>query len=108
MEDNSYKVEEMINSLVDLASQEVQKAKQRGYFGKDLAESVCYVVKMANSNMGESGRHYGEYGNGEYGEYGGYDEYGEHGNNRRAGEYGNARGNYGRGERYGKSGQRYG
>lgn len=116
MDEKSYKVDEMINSLVDLASEEVRKAKQKGYFGKDLAESVCCVIKAANSS-GEMGTNEfgsrGEYGNrSEYGnrnsEYSHGGEYGHYDEDYEMGEYG-ARGNRsGRGQRYGRTGQRYG
>ena len=105
MDEKTYKMDEMVNSMIELASEEVRKAKQKGYFGKDLAESVCYVVKMASMSSGEMGRgydrEYGEYGNGEYGRRDRDEEYGNY--DRNDGEYG-AR----RGQRYGRTGQRYG
>ena len=122
MDEKQYKIDKMVNTLVDLASMEVEKAKAKGYFSKDFAEACCEVVKVANQ-MQEGGiGGYGTYGNrrndypgyGGYGNdrggYGHYDE-AEHGIGNEG--YGNDRGGYGadrsrQGERYGRNGERYG
>ena len=122
MEDQSFKIDRMIETLVELASNEVEKAKARNYFSKDLAEACCYVAKMAKGQ--EEG--YGD--DGGYGNYNGRGNYGGYGNDRRG--YGASHGgydthqgygneenyreeNYGtganrKGERYGRNGERYG
>ena len=123
MEDKSYEVDKMLNTLIDMAGTEVEKAKSRGYFGKDFVEAATMVIALAkNDQMGGQGG-YGTYGNrrNDYPGYGGY------GNSRGYGEsrgYGNDRG-YGehyedyedeeyrgtgasRGRRGGRSGERYG
>lgn len=80
MEDKSYELDKMLMTLVDLAKDEVDKAKQRGYFGKDIVEPATMVIALAKENMGTGG--YGTYGN-RRNDYPGYGNYG--------------RGNYGRG-----------
>lgn len=123
MEDKSYEVDKMLNTLIDLASTEVDKAKQRGYFGKDFVEAATMVIKVANDKqsggMGNYGG-YGTYGNrrNDYPGYGNYRGYGDgrsnYGENR--GGYGEheeypeeGTGEYGRGRKgYGRSGERYG
>lgn len=110
MEDKSYEVEKMLNTLIDLAKEEVDKAKQRGYFGKEIVEPATMVIALAKEGgMGSYGNHrndypgYGNYGTGNYNGRGGYG-YGAHD------EFGGD--NYGtgnaRGERYGRNGERYG
>jgi hypothetical protein len=118
MDEKQYKIDKMVNTLVDLASTEVEKAKQRGYFSKDFAEACCEVVKVANE-MEQGGT--GTYGNrrNDYPGYGGYGNTGRdgYGNTTRGGyghydeyEQGTGEG-YGadgrKGERYGRSGERY-
>lgn len=91
MEDKSYEVDKMLMTLVDLAKDEVDKAKQRGYFGKDIVEPATMVIALAKENMGTGG--YGTYGN-RRNDYPGYGNYG--------------RGNYGRGNSGGYGNQGYG
>lgn len=128
MEDKSYEVDKMLNTLIDLASAEVDKAKQRGYFGKDFVEAATMVIKVANDKqsggMGNYGG-YGTYGNrrNDYPGYGNYRGYGEgrgdgrgYGESRGYGEHDEqsgypeeGTGEYGRrGKGYGRSGERYG
>lgn len=125
MEDKTYKVDKMMDTLIELASNEVEKAKQRGYFGKDFVEAACEVIEL-EKKFGEEMYGYGNYDR--RGGYGtpGYDTHRGYGNTR---GYGDARGygdggygndseeNYGtgdynrsgrKGERYGRSGERYG
>jgi len=122
MDEKQYKIDKMVETLVDLASTEVEKAKSRGYFSKDFAEACCEVVKVANQmesgGMGTYGNRRNDYpGYGGYGNYGtgreGYGNYEEHEGMGREG-YGNTRGGYGadrnrgRGnDGYGRSGERY-
>lgn len=125
MDDKQYQVDKMLNTLVELASTETEKAKQRGYFGKDFVEAAGIVISLVNDKQGMGGygasRSYGNtgygnsgYGNSEYGRggYGGYDTHEGYGNTERyegTGEYERERGGRGRqGERYGRSGERYG
>lgn len=90
MEDKSYEIDKMLMTLVDLAKEEVDKAKQRGYFGKDIVEPATMVIALAKENMGTGG--YGTYGN-RRNDYPGYGAYGR----------GNYRGGYGN-QGYGNSG----
>jgi len=126
MEDKQYQVDKMLDTLIELASEEVNKAKQRGYFGKDFVEAAGIVISLANEKQGGTGgygasRGYGNYGRGGYGNggygntgygrdgYGGYDThegYGRDEGYEGTGEYN--RGRNGKGERYGRSGERYG
>ena len=121
MEDKQYQVDKMLDTLIDLASDEVNKAKQRGYFGKDFVEAAGIVISLANEKQGTGGygtpRGYGNYNRKGYGNYegygrdgyGGYDTHEGYGNNEGyegTGEYSRGRG--GKGERYGRSGERYG
>ena len=75
MEDKQYQVDKMLETLIDLASDEVNKAKQRGYFGKDFVEAAGIVISLANEKKGTGG--YGTYGNrrNDYPGYGGYGNY---------------------------------
>ena len=82
MEDKSYEVDKMLNTLIDLAKEEVDKAKSRGYFGKDVVEPVAMIIELAHKKSGTGG--YGTYGNGRN-DYPGY------------GNYNYGRGNYGYG-----------
>lgn len=118
MDEKQYKIDKMVQTLVDLASTEVEKAKARGYFSKDFAEACCEVVKVANEmeqgGMGKYGNRRNDYpGYGGYGNYetgrDGYGNYEEHEGTGREG-YGNTRGGYGargRNEGYGRNGERY-
>jgi hypothetical protein len=122
MEDKSYEVDKMLNTLIDLAGTEVEKAKQRGYFGKDFVEAATMVIGLANDKysggMGRGG--YGTYGNrrNDYPGYGNYRGYGDgrSGYGENHGGYGenegypeDGTGEYGRGRKgYGRSGERYG
>lgn len=135
MEDKSYEVDKMLNTLIDLAGTEVEKAKSRGYFGKDFVEAATMVIALAkNDQMGgkgeyRGGRGYGGYGNrrndypgyGEYGSGRGYGNDGGYGNDQGYGEgrgYGQHQGEYGeeeyrgtgspRGRGNGRGGERYG
>ena len=122
MKDRSYDVDNMLDTLIDLAKDEVDKAKQKGYFGKDIVEAATMVIALAkeggtgtygnrrNDYPGYGG--YGNYGRGNQGYgnqngygnesgYGHYEEYEQEG-------YGNGTGASRRGERYGRSGERYG
>lgn len=120
MEDKSYEVDKMLDTLIDLAGTEVEKAKQRGYFGKDFVEAATMVIALAkNEQMGGTGnyRGYGTYGNrrNDYPGYGGYGADGGYGNDRGYGEHHEE---YGedeyrgtgspRGRRNGRGGERYG
>lgn len=131
MEEKQYEVDKMLNTLIDLASTEVDKAKQRGYFGKDFVEAATMVIALAkNEEKGGQGGYggYGTYGNrrNDYPGYGGYGNSRGYGDGRGYGEgrgYGND-GGYGehqedydeeyrgtgasRGRRGGRSGERYG
>jgi len=114
MEDKSYEVDKMLMTLVDLAKDEVDKAKQRGYFGKDIVEPATMVIALAKENMGTGG--YGTYGNRRndypgYGNYGrGNSGYGNQGYGHYEDEYeegtGNSR-NVRRSGGYGRGGERY-
>lgn len=86
MEDKAYEVDKMLNTLIDLAKEEVDKAKQKGYFGKEIVEPATMIIALANEKYGSGG--YGTYGNrrNDYPGYGGY------GQNQGMGNYG--RGNY--------------
>ena len=120
MEDKQYQVDKMLETLIDLASDEVNKAKQRGYFGKDFVEAAGIVISLANEKQGTGG--YGTYGNrrNDYPGYGGYGNYGrgnaEYGREGGYGHYddehyeeGTGASRRGRGnEGYGRSGERYG
>ena len=128
MEDKQYQVDKMLDTLVELASNETEKAKQRGYFGKDFVEAAGIVISLVNDKQGVGGygnsRGYGNYdrrgyGNSGYGNsnydrggYGGYDTHEGYGNSESyegTGEYERRRGGRGtQGERYGRSGERYG
>ena len=90
MEDKQFQVDKMLDTLIDLASDEVNKAKQRGYFGKDFVEAAGIVISLANEKKGTGG--YGTYGNrrNDYPGYGGYGNYGR-------GNSGYGRGNTGYG-----------
>lgn len=46
------KVDEMLKDLVDLASTETTKAKQRGYFSKDFAEACGVIISLAYGRWG--------------------------------------------------------
>ena len=124
MEDKQYQVDKMLDTLIDLASDEVNKAKQRGYFGKDFVEAAGIVISLANEKQGTGG--YGTYGNrrNDYPGYGGYGR-GNAGYGRGNSGYGNDSGyghyeeeGYGEGtgasrrgrgnEGYGRNGERYG
>lgn len=127
MDDKSYEVDKMLMTLVDLAKDEVDKAKQRGYFGKDIVEPATMVIALAKENMGTGG--YGTYGN-RRNDYPGYGAgYGNSGSNGGYGRGNYGTGNYGygtheefgneefggtgasrgrQGERYGRNGERYG
>ncbi len=74
MEDKNYEIDKMLMTLIDLAKEEVDKAKQRGYFGKDIVEPAVKVIELAKC-YGTGG--YGTYGNGrnDYPGYGGYGNY---------------------------------
>lgn len=130
MEDKQYQIDKMLETLIDLASNEVEKAKQRGYFGKDFVEAATMVIKVANDKQSGGTGNYGGYGT--YGnrrnDYPGYGNYRGYGENRGYGDgYGENRGNgrghydeegnyaeegtgeYGRrGKGYGRTGERYG
>lgn len=120
MEDKAYEVEKMLNTLIDLAKDEVDKAKQRGYFGKDIVEPATMVIALAKENMGTGGygtygnrrNDYPGYGNSNYGRgnYGtgnyGYGAHEEFGSGEEYGGTGAARSR--QGERYGRNGERYG
>ena len=128
MEDKTYEVDKMLNTLIDLAKEEVDKAKQRGYFGKDIVEPATMVIALANEKYGMGGYGtygnrrndypgYGAYGRGNYGygnygygNQGGYGNEGGYGNHEEYEQegYGNGTGASRRGERYGRSGERYG
>lgn len=41
------KVDAMLKDLVDSASTEVTKAKQKGYFSKDFAEACGIIISLA-------------------------------------------------------------
>ena len=127
MEDKQFQVDKMLDTLIDLASDEVSKAKQRGYFGKDFVEAAGIVISLANEKKGTGG--YGTYGNRRndypgHGGYGNYDRnhsgYGRentgYGNEGGYGHYddehyeeGTGASRRGRGnEGYGRNGERYG
>ena len=121
MEDKQFQVDKMLDTLIDLASDEVNKAKQRGYFGKDFVEAAGIVISLANEKQQGTGgygtpRGYGNYDRRGYGNYGygraGYDThegYGTDDHFEGTGEYGRERGGRGgQGERYGRNGERYG
>ena len=118
MEDKQYEVDKMLNTLIDLAKEEVDKAKQRGYFGKEIVEPATMVIALAKEKYGMGG--YGTYGN----RRNDYPGYGNYGNERGYGNYDRGYGHYDeeenyeggtgasrggrKGERYGRSGERYG
>lgn len=41
------KVDKMLQDLIDLASDETTKAKNRGYFSKEFAEACGIVISLA-------------------------------------------------------------
>lgn len=45
-------VDKMLEDLVQLASTETTKAKQRGYFSKDFAEACGIVISLAYGRWG--------------------------------------------------------
>lgn len=47
------KVDKMLEDLVDLASAEATKAKDRGYFSKDFAEAIGLVISLAYGRWGK-------------------------------------------------------
>lgn len=124
MDDKSYEVDKMLDTLIDMAKDEVDKAKQKGYFGKDIVEAATMVIALAkdkySGGMGTYGNRRNDYpGYGGYGNYrSGYGNSG-YGNYDRNG-YGNHEGyeqeNYNEGtgasrngrQGYGRSGERYG
>ena len=48
------KVDQMLEDLVELASTEATKAKQRGYFSKDFAEACGIVISLAYGRWGNN------------------------------------------------------
>ena len=46
------KVDKMLKELVDLASNEAEKATARGYFSKDFAEACGIVISLAYGRWG--------------------------------------------------------
>lgn len=48
------KVDSMLEKLVDLASDETNKASQRGYFSKDFAEACGIIISLAYGRWGDT------------------------------------------------------
>ena len=54
MEDKLKNVDEMLMDLIDLAKSQMDIAKQKKYFSKDLAEAVGVVISLAYGRMGKN------------------------------------------------------
>lgn len=48
------KVDQMLTDLIDLASTETTKAKQKGYFSKEFAEACGIVISLAYGRWGNN------------------------------------------------------
>lgn len=48
------KVDKMLENLVALASNEAEKAVNRGYFSKDLAEACGVIISLAYGRWGNN------------------------------------------------------
>ena len=46
------KTDEMLGMLVELAHNEVSKAKSKGFFSKDLAEACGVIISLAYGRWG--------------------------------------------------------
>lgn len=54
MDEKIKKVDEILENLIELAHNESSKAKQRGYFSKDLAEACGVIVSLAYGRFGKN------------------------------------------------------
>jgi uncharacterized membrane protein YcjF (UPF0283 family) len=48
------KVDQMLMNLVELASNETEKAKNNKYFSKDLAEAAGVIISLAYGRWGKN------------------------------------------------------
>ena len=53
MEEKLKEVDETLEMLIDLAHSQMQSAKAKNYFSKDLAEAVGLVVSLAYGRLGK-------------------------------------------------------
>ena len=54
MEDKLKEVDEMLESLIELADNQLKAAKSKNYFSKDLAEAIGVVISLAYGRLGKN------------------------------------------------------